>query len=44
MVRLGRRYLPNPAVRPIYDRSFALYNELYAALAPVFKRFSAPGA
>ena len=36
MVRLGRRFEPDPKNAAVYDRSFALYNELYEALAPVF--------
>ncbi len=40
MVRLGRRFEPDPRTRAAYDKSFALYNELYGALAPVFKKFS----
>ena len=40
MVRLGDRFFPRPGVREAYNRSFALYNELCQALAPVFRRFS----
>jgi xylulokinase len=40
MVRLGRRFQPDPAARATYDRSFALYNELYSALVPLFRRYS----
>jgi xylulokinase len=40
MVRLGTRFLPSAAARADYERAFALYNGLYTALAPVFKRFS----
>ena len=40
MVRLGTRFLPNPDTHAVYERSFALYNDLYGALAPVFRSFS----
>jgi xylulokinase len=40
MVRLGRRFEPDPRTIPTYERSFALYNELYRALAPVFHAHS----
>lgn len=40
MVRTGRRFVPDPATAAAYDRGYALYNELYAALAPLFKRFA----
>jgi xylulokinase len=40
MVRPGRRFEPNPRNALVYDRSFALYNELYRALAPVFHSHS----
>jgi xylulokinase len=36
MVRLGQRFDPDGRTIPTYERSFALYNELYLALAPVF--------
>ena len=36
MVRLGRRFEPDPGNAAVYARSFSLYNELYEALAPVF--------
>jgi len=36
MVRLGRRFEPDRSNAPVYAKSFALYNELYEALAPVF--------
>ena len=36
MVRLGRRFEPNPRSGEVYEKSFSLYNELYRALAPVF--------
>jgi sugar (pentulose or hexulose) kinase len=40
MVRLGRRFEPDPAAKAVYDRSFALYDELYRALVPVFRKYS----
>jgi xylulokinase len=40
MVRMGKRFEPNPEAAAIYDRSFALYNELYSALVPLFRRYS----
>lgn len=36
MVRLGKRFEPDPGSVPVYERSYALYNELYRALSPVF--------
>jgi sugar (pentulose or hexulose) kinase len=36
MVRLGRRFEPDRKNAAVYAKSFALYNELYEALAPVF--------
>jgi sugar (pentulose or hexulose) kinase len=38
MVRLGKRFETNPGSVEAYDRAYTLYNELYATLAPVFKR------
>ncbi|HEY9593118.1 MAG TPA: FGGY family carbohydrate kinase [Spirochaetia bacterium] len=40
MVRFGRRFEPDPRARAAYEKSFALYNDLYDALVPVFGRFS----
>jgi xylulokinase len=40
MVRLGRRFEPDPKTATVYERSFALYNELYQALSPVFRAHS----
>jgi xylulokinase len=40
MVRVGRRFAPDPRSAPIYERSYALYTELYGALAPVFHTFA----
>jgi sugar (pentulose or hexulose) kinase len=40
MVRLGRRFEPDPGRLAVYERTFRLYNELYGALAPVFRKFS----
>jgi hypothetical protein len=40
MVRFGRRFEPDPKSAPAYERAFALYNELYRALAPVFHAHS----
>ena len=40
MVRRGRRFEPDPRTRAAYEKGFALYNELYGALVPVFKKFS----
>ena len=37
MVRIGKRTTPNPQNRALYDRRFALYRELYEALAPIFR-------
>lgn len=42
MVRTGRRFEPDAAAAAVYARGFALYHDLYAALAPVFRRY-APG-
>jgi sugar (pentulose or hexulose) kinase len=39
-VRLGRRFEPDPTTAAAYARSFALYNDLYAALAPLFRRYA----
>lgn len=40
MVRLGRRFEPEPRYRGVYDRQYALYGRLYQALKPVFREFS----
>jgi len=40
MVRLGRRFEALPHNAGIYNRQYALYNELYEALKPVFRKFS----
>ena len=40
MVRLGRRFEPQPANRAVYDRQFELYLELYQTLKPVFRKYS----
>ncbi len=40
MVRFGKRFEPEPRAALAYERSFRLYNELYDALVPVFRRFS----
>ena len=40
MVRLGKRFEPDPANGPAYARGYELYSGLYDALAPVFHRFS----
>lgn len=40
MVRLGRRFEPDPAAAVAYARGYALYNDLYAALAPLFRRYA----
>jgi xylulokinase len=40
MVRFGKRFEPDPANAAVYARSFDLYNDLYGALAPVFKKYS----
>ncbi len=40
MVRLGRRFLPRPENREVYDRQFGLYEELYRTLKPVFRKYS----
>jgi sugar (pentulose or hexulose) kinase len=40
MVRLGRRFDPDPSVAGVYARGFALYNDLCAALAPLFRRYA----
>lgn len=42
MVRLGTRFEPDPAAKAAYDRSYALYGELYQTLAPVFRKYSRP--
>jgi sugar (pentulose or hexulose) kinase len=41
MVRLGRRFEPDPRAAAVYERSFALYDELYRTLVPVFRKYSA---
>lgn len=40
MVRLGTRFEPDPRRAAVYQRSYALYNDLYGALEPVFHNFS----
>ncbi len=40
MVRLGRRFEPDRESARAYERAFALYDDLYATLAPVFKRYA----
>jgi sugar (pentulose or hexulose) kinase len=40
MVRLGKRFTPDPRTAGVYARSYALYNDLYGALAPLFKRYA----
>jgi xylulokinase len=40
MVRLGRRFEPDPANAGAYARGYALYSGLYDALAPVFHTHS----
>jgi xylulokinase len=40
MVRLGRRFEPDPRAAGAYERAYSLYNDLYGALAPVFKRYA----
>ncbi len=40
MVRLGRRFEPDPAAAAVYERSFSLYDELYRALVPLFRKYS----
>ncbi|MFZ4615058.1 MAG: xylulokinase [Rectinemataceae bacterium] len=44
MVRFGRRFEPDPKAKAVYDRSFALYNGLYEALAPLFRKYSRPSS
>ncbi len=44
MVRLGKRFEPDRGSVEIYERSFALYNDLYRALSPVFHGRSAAGS
>lgn len=39
MVKVGRRFSPDSRNAKVYARRFALYNELYEALAPVFKKY-----
>jgi xylulokinase len=41
MVRLGRRFEPEPAKRGLYDRQFELYLELYQTLKPIFRKYTA---
>jgi xylulokinase len=43
MVRVGRRFAPNHATKGLYDRQFALYNALYAALAPIYRTYGGGG-
>jgi xylulokinase len=40
MVRLGRRFEPRPENRAVYDRQFGLYEELYGALKPLFRKYA----
>jgi xylulokinase len=40
MVRLGRRFEPRPEAVAVYERSFCLYNDLYEALVPLFRKYS----
>ena len=40
MVRLGPRFTPDPSTTAVYARGYALYNDLYAALAPIFRRYA----
>jgi xylulokinase len=40
MVRLGRRFEPQPENRKVYDRQFGLYEELYRVLKPVFRKYA----
>jgi len=41
MVRLGRRFEPQLANAAVYGRQFELYRELYQALKPVFRKYTA---
>jgi sugar (pentulose or hexulose) kinase len=38
MVRLGRRFEPEPSTAEAYAEGFGLYTGLYDALSPVFHR------
>jgi xylulokinase len=40
MVRLGRRFEPDPSTAAAYARGYALSNDLYTALAPIFRRYA----
>jgi xylulokinase len=40
MVRFGRRFEPDPSTAAAYARGYALSNDLYTALAPVFRRYA----
>jgi xylulokinase len=40
MVRLGARFEPDAGNAALYDRQYALYQELYDALKPVFRRYA----
>jgi sugar (pentulose or hexulose) kinase len=40
MVRFGRRFEPDPSTAAVYARGYALSNDLYAALAPIFRRYA----
>jgi sugar (pentulose or hexulose) kinase len=40
MVRQGRRFAPDPSTAAAYARGYALYNDLYSALAPLFRRYA----
>lgn len=42
MVRAERHYRPNAALGEHYDRRFALYGEIAAALAPIWRRLGMP--
>ncbi|KSV80109.1 carbohydrate kinase [Ensifer sp. ENS07] len=42
MVKTERHYRPNPALAAHYDRRFALYGEIAAAMAPIWRRLATP--
>ena len=41
MVRTGKTFVPNPQRRDLYDGLYGLYGELYEALKPLFRKFTA---
>ena len=44
MVRVGQRFSPRTENVDLYSQRFRLYNELYRALAPVYKTYAEGGS